>query len=52
MHDNLYMQKDEDMIVDAVANVGPVSICYDVSADFRFYKSGVYSRYDWLFITN
>ena len=37
-------QKDEDMILDAVANVGPVSICYDVSSDFRFYKKGVYSR--------
>lgn len=39
------MQKDEDMIVDAVANVGPVSICYDVARDFRFYKKGVYKRY-------
>ncbi|XP_065912646.1 pro-cathepsin H-like isoform X2 [Dysidea avara] len=36
-------EKDEDMILDAVANVGPVSICYDVSSDFRFYKKGVYS---------
>lgn len=35
-------EKDEDMIVDAVANVGPVSICYDVAMDFRFYKKGVY----------
>ena len=33
------------MILDAVANVGPVSICYDVTAEFRFYKKGVYSRY-------
>ena len=39
------MQKDEDMIVDAVANVGPVSICYDVAMDFRFYKKGVYKRH-------
>ena len=40
------IQKDEDMIVDAVANVGPVSICYDVAMDFRFYKKGVYKRHD------
>ena len=33
------------MIVDAVANVGPVSICYDVSSDFRYYEKGVYTRY-------
>ena len=33
------------MIVDAVANNGPVSICYDVAADFHFYKSGVYKRH-------
>ena len=39
------MQKDEDMIADAVANNGPVSICYDVASDFRFYKSGVYKRH-------
>lgn len=26
-----------------VANIGPVSIAYQVVADFRFYKSGVYS---------
>lgn len=35
-------EKDEDMIVNAVANNGPVSICYDVVADFQFYKKGVY----------
>ena len=33
------------MIVDAVANNGPVSICYDVVGDFQFYKKGVYKRY-------
>lgn len=38
-------QKDEDMIADAVANNGPVSICYDVAQDFMHYKNGVYKRY-------
>ncbi|XP_070542637.1 pro-cathepsin H-like isoform X2 [Ptychodera flava] len=34
---------DEKGILDAVYNHGPVSIAYDVAADFQFYKSGVYS---------
>ena len=42
---HIALQKDEDMIGDAVANVGPVSICYDVAMDFRFYKKGVYKRH-------
>jgi len=35
-------QGAESEILDALANVGPVSICFQVSADFRFYKDGVY----------
>ncbi|XP_070542695.1 pro-cathepsin H-like [Ptychodera flava] len=34
---------DESGILDAVYNHGPVSIAYDVSIDFQFYKRGVYS---------
>jgi len=34
---------DEPGIVNAVADVGPVSIAYQVVSDFRFYKKGVYS---------
>nr|CAH04631.1 cathepsin H [Suberites domuncula] len=34
--------KDEMQLYNAVGTVGPVSIAYDVSADFRFYKKGVY----------
>jgi len=33
----------EDDLVDAVANKGPVSICFDVVDDFMHYTSGVYS---------
>jgi len=33
----------EDDILDAVANVGPVSICFDVVDDFQNYGGGVYS---------
>lgn len=36
-------QGDENGIVDAIADNGPVSIAYQVVSDFRFYKSGVYS---------
>ena len=39
-----HIQKDEMEMYNAVGTVGPVSIAYDVSADFRFYKHGVYSR--------
>jgi cathepsin H len=35
-------QGDEASMGDAVGNVGPVSVCYQVSSDFRNYKSGVY----------
>ena len=37
-------QGDEDNMYKAVGTIGPVSIAYDVSGDFRFYKQGVYSR--------
>jgi len=33
------------MIADALANNGPVSICYDVARDFMHYKEGVYKRF-------
>jgi len=29
--------------LDAIANVGPVSIAFEVASDFRFYKDGVYN---------
>jgi cathepsin H len=35
-------QGDEDELVDAVGTVGPVSIAFQVSEDFRFYNGGVY----------
>jgi len=38
------MQFDEQGIGDAVAVNGPVSIAFEVIADFQHYKSGVYSR--------
>ena len=37
---------DEDDLVYAIANVGPVSIAYQVSPDFRFYSHGVYDAYN------
>ena len=43
------LQKDEMEMYNAVGTVGPVSIAYDVSSDFRFYKHGVYSRYVYVF---
>jgi len=36
-------QNDENGIMDAVGNVGPVSICFDVVDDFMDYSGGVYS---------
>jgi len=35
-------QGDEKGLGDAVGNVGPTSVCYQVASDFRNYKSGVY----------
>mmetsp|Transcript_27629 Transcript_27629/g.60828 ORF Transcript_27629/g.60828 Transcript_27629/m.60828 type:complete len:463 (-) Transcript_27629:197-1585(-) len=37
---------DEDDLVTAISQVGPVSIAYQVSPDFRFYKHGVYDSYN------
>mmetsp|Transcript_6486 Transcript_6486/g.7499 ORF Transcript_6486/g.7499 Transcript_6486/m.7499 type:complete len:425 (-) Transcript_6486:239-1513(-) len=37
---------DEDDLVNAISQVGPVSIAYQVSADFRFYQHGVYDSYN------
>ena len=37
---------DEDDLVDAISKVGPVSIAYQVSPDFRFYQHGVYDSYN------
>jgi len=36
-------QDDEGAIVDAVANLGPVSVCFDVAGDFQMYEGGIYS---------
>ena len=37
---------DEDDLVAAIAQVGPVSIAYQVSPDFRLYSHGVYDSYN------
>lgn len=37
---------DEDDLVTAIADVGPVSVAYDVSPDFRFYSHGVYDSFN------
>ena len=44
-HYNTLPQGDEDSIYVAVGTVGPVSICFDVTTEFQFYKHGVFSRY-------
>ena len=44
-HYNTSPQGDEDSIYVAVGTVGPVSICFDVTKQFQFYKHGVFSRY-------
>jgi len=36
-------QGAENELLDAIANVGPVSIAFEVASDFRFYKDGVYN---------
>ncbi|KAL3904385.1 MAG: hypothetical protein SGILL_010092, partial [Bacillariaceae sp.] len=38
--------RDEDDLVHAVASIGPVSIAYQVSPDFRFYQHGIYDSYN------
>jgi cathepsin H len=37
---------EEDEIVKAVAHKGPVSVAFEVSADFRFYSHGVYDSFN------
>jgi cathepsin H len=37
---------DEDEIVAAVADIGPVSVAYQVSGDFRLYSHGVYDSWN------
>ncbi|KAL0483306.1 cathepsin H [Acrasis kona] len=34
---------DEEGMLHALAEVGPVSIAYQVASDFRFYKKGIYN---------
>jgi cathepsin H len=36
----------EDDLIRAVAEIGPVSIAYQVSPDFRFYKHGIYDSFN------
>jgi cathepsin H len=38
--------RDEDDLVHAIATIGPVSIAYQVSPDFRFYQHGIYDSYN------
>ena len=38
--------RNEDDLVAAVGHIGPVSIAYQVSPDFRFYSHGVYDSYN------
>jgi len=42
---NITSLKEEE-IVQAVANVGPVSIAYQVASDFHLYSHGVYDSYN------
>jgi len=37
---------DEEDLVHAIANDGPVSVAYQVSPDFRLYEHGVYDSYN------
>lgn len=39
-------QYDEDDLVHAVAEVGPVSVAYQVFPDFRLYSHGIYDSYN------
>lgn len=38
--------QDEDDLVHAIRSIGPVSIAYQVSPDFRFYSHGIYDSYN------
>ena len=37
---------DEKQLVQAVAQAGPVSVAFQVAADFRFYSHGVYDSFN------
>jgi cathepsin H len=39
-------QFDEDDLVHAIAEIGPVSVAYQVFSDFRLYAHGVYDSYN------
>jgi len=38
--------QDEDDLQNAVLNIGPVSVAFQVSPDFRFYSHGVYDGFN------
>jgi len=38
--------RDEEDLVNAIANVGPVSVAFDVASDFKLYSHGVYDSFD------
>ena len=38
--------RDESDLVYAIGNIGPVSVAYQVTSDFRFYANGVYDSYN------
>lgn len=37
---------DEEDLVYAIANIGPVSVAFDVASDFKHYSHGVYNSFD------
>lgn len=40
----IFLQYDEQGLVEAVGRYNPVSFAFEVVGDFMFYKQGVYSR--------
>jgi len=38
--------RDEDDLTSAISEIGPVSVAFQVSSDFRFYSHGVYDSYN------
>lgn len=40
----VHLQYDEKAMVEAVAWLNPVTISFDVTAEFMHYKQGVYTR--------
>jgi len=39
-------ERDEDDLTSAIGSIGPVSVAFQVAADFRFYSHGVYDSYN------